>query len=105
MAISIKDYAERNGLQVKFNRTHPSVFKGWSASLDLKGDRMVEFKDSKDDPTIGAECGTGLTKTEALNNLCLTIRGKVLVIQDYGGGNRTDKLIPTNLQTVSSLST
>ena len=52
MAINIYDYAQRNGLLVKFNRTDPSFFRGWSASLDIEGNRMVDFKDSKDDPSI-----------------------------------------------------
>ncbi len=103
MSIGIFDYALRNGLQIKFGKTLPSVDERWYATLDTKGDKLVEYKNGPSDPVLTTAVDFGSSKLDAVNKLCKTLRGKLLVVQDYGGLNRVEQRVPTNLQYATSL--
>ena len=102
MSISIFTYADRNGLQIKFGRTAPSFMRGWYASLAIKGSKLVDCKTDPTDDIISTPTAFGPTRETALKHLCETLRGKLLVVQDFGGSNRIEKRIPTNLRYATS---
>ena len=65
----------------------------WSASFD-----RAEVKDTEHSSILMGSFGDGKTPSEAMNDYLEQIRGKVLVFNAGGGGNRQEYGVPENLE-------